>query len=130
MHALSSCRYKKRPLCDGVYALGKPVFKTTHYTRVTKRNSFTIVYLDNNQTLCYGQVLYFLTQGPSAVVRQLLPSSNNCMSMFQYVATYIVPVVDSQQDCIIPVHSIVEKCVCLCKYRANVCSQVSFSPSS
>ena len=98
------------------------------YGRVTKRNSYTVLYNGSHYgfIVCY----YFVSGCPVALVKELecASSTSSCIGGSSPVVG-ICAVSETDNYSVISVNSIVEKCVCVsvgvaCKYIARFPSRI------
>ena len=83
------------------------------YTRVTKRNSYTVCYKDGGATH-YGLIKYFLSlpNQSVAVLNKLSTTSDHCYARgLGILCSRVVPVKLQSSVEIIPVKSLISKCV-------------------
>jgi hypothetical protein len=83
------------------------------YTRVTKRNSYTVCYKDGGATQ-YGLIKYFLSlQNQSvAVVNKLRTTSDHCYAQgLGILCSRVVPVKLQSSVEVIPIKCLMSKCV-------------------
>lgn len=85
------------------------------YKRLKTRNSYTVLYKENEEDK-FGLIQYFLSLPTQsvAVVKQLKPTNNYCYShQFRELQQRIIPVTVETGICVVPVKSIMTKCVYL-----------------
>jgi hypothetical protein len=98
--------------------VGKSVIHSKHYLAVTKRNSYTVKYVNNERNVCYGQVEYYVrcsfahTDVFVAVVTGLDVQSDIVLSG-DVETNVFTPVVATDRQSIVPVTDILELCVYL-----------------
>ena len=100
------------------------------YTRVTKRNSHTVCYMDGEATQ-YGLIRYFLSlpNQSVAVVNRLIPTTTHCYPQgLGILCSWIVPVQLENSIDVIPVNSLVSKCV-YCSF-SSTSIYISLTPNS
>lgn len=88
-------------------------FYSRAYTRVTKRNSHTVCYMDGEATR-YGLIKYFLSlpNQSVAVLNRLIPTTSHCYPRgLGILCSRVVPVeLDNSID-VVPINSLISKCV-------------------
>ena len=92
------------------------MFYSAQYSRVQKRNSYTIAFKDDSDTLKYGQIQYFtVCSGIAVGIVKLLKineTSRNCFKLtFNSLDFRVFPVCVSNVIKVVPVHMIKEKCI-------------------
>ena len=111
------------------------ILYSAHYTRVPKRNSFTVFFKDENECLLFGQIQYFVVfAGDCKAVVKLLTSFDDPQVYFQLTFTslnkHLFPVRCTDLIKIVPVSNIKDKCIFMNmdnnSYIARFTSQISF----
>ena len=100
------------------------------YTRVTKRNSHTVCYMDGEATR-YGLIKYFLSLPNQSVVvlNKLIPTTSHCYPRgLGILCSRIVPVQLHNSIDIVPVNSLVSKCV-YCSF-SSTSRYISLTPNN
>ena len=96
------------------WAIGGGVrYYSQAYTRVTKRNSHTVCYKDGEATQ-YGLIKYFISLPDQsvAILNKLSPTTAHCYPQgLGVLCSRIVPVKLEDSTDVIPINSLVSKCV-------------------
>ena len=90
-------------------------YYSLEYKRLKTRNSYTVFYQAGEQDR-FGLIHYFLSLPDQtlAVVQQLTPTSNYCYPhQLRELQQRIIPVTLESSICIVPIKSLVSKCVYL-----------------
>lgn len=86
------------------------VFFGQQYTRVKVRNSYTVLYADNDKGLSYGQILYFVYVNDTAAAMMKMLNTLQVPDIFLPTKS-IIPVQITSDIKLIDVDNIKEKCV-------------------
>lgn len=102
------------------------------YTRVTKRNSYTVCYKDGEVTR-YGLIKYFLSVATSqsvAVVNRLSPTATGCYPRgLGILCSRIVPVKLEPSIDVVSVNCLVSKCV-YCSFSSTNTIYIAIPPNN
>ena len=107
------------------------MYHSAKYGRVSKRNSYTIAFADENQTLMFGQIQHFtILSGNCVAVVKLFSipdnSGDHSQLTFSSLNSCLFPVHLSSVIKLVPANMIKEKCIFInLTYVARLTSQIT-----